>query len=98
VGIDRHPIPVDDEEAARWLLACVWPEHLARFARLRAAIEVARGDPPNVIAGDIVETLPSARATVPEDKRQPRVPPTRSLAALVVTAHPPIRLRGTLQR
>jgi hypothetical protein len=76
-----------------------------RLARTSGSVRAAAGgdrgrpgDPPNIIAGDIVETLPSARATVPEDKRQPRVPPTRSLAALVVTAHPPIRLRGTLQR
>ena len=68
VGIDLHPIAVGDEEAARWLLACVWTEQLARFARLKAAIEVARTDPPRLIAGDIVETLPSVVAAVPEDQ------------------------------
>jgi len=68
LGIDRHPIAVKDEEAARWLLACVWPEQLTRFARLKAAIEIARTDPPPLVAGDIVEALPSIVAAVPEDQ------------------------------
>jgi len=68
VGIDTHPIPVGDEEAVRWLLACVWPEQLGRFRRLQAAIEVARTDPPRVVAGDLVETLPSIVAELSEDE------------------------------
>jgi len=68
IGIDLHPIDVRDEEAVRWLLACVWPEDLARFRRLKAAIEVARTQPPQVIAGDVVETLPSTAAQVPVDQ------------------------------
>lgn len=68
VGIDLHPVLVDDDEAVGWLLACVWPEQLARFHRLQAAIEVARTDPPRVIAGDIIEILPSVAAAVPEDQ------------------------------
>ncbi len=68
VGIDLAPIPVGDEEAVSWLLACVWPEQLARFKRLQAAIEVARPRPPQLITGDIVEQLPSIAAGIPEDQ------------------------------
>ncbi|MGI8723376.1 MAG: DUF2332 domain-containing protein [Geodermatophilaceae bacterium] len=68
VGIDLQPIQVRDEEAVRWLLACVWPEQLGRFQRLQAAIEVARTDPPRVVAGDLVEMLPSIVAELPENE------------------------------
>lgn len=57
-----------DEQAARWLLACVWPEQLTRFARLLAAIEVARADPPQLVSGDIVEQLPTVAAEVSADQ------------------------------
>nr|MBA3367715.1 DUF2332 domain-containing protein [Geodermatophilaceae bacterium] len=68
VGIDLQPIDVRDEEAVRWLLACVWPEQLGRFQRLQAAIEVARTDPPRLVAGDLVETLPSIVAELSGDE------------------------------
>ncbi len=68
VGIDLHPISVCDDEAARWLMACVWTEQLSRFERLRAAIEAARTDPPRLLAGDIVDKLPAAAAAVPENQ------------------------------
>ncbi len=68
IGIDLRPISVADEQAARWLLACVWPEQLTRFVRLQAAIEVARTDPPRLVSGDIVEQLPMVAADVPADQ------------------------------
>jgi len=68
VGIDLHPIPVADDEAARWLLACVWPEQLSRFRRLQKAIEVARTRQLRLVAGDIVELLPSIAQNVPMDQ------------------------------
>jgi hypothetical protein len=57
VGIDRSPIDVRDEAAARWLEACVWPDQADRFRRLRAAIELARHDPPPVLVGDAITDL-----------------------------------------
>ncbi len=57
IGIDRDPIDVSDEEAARWLEACVWPDQLERFERLVAAIALARSDPPDVRVGDAIEDL-----------------------------------------
>jgi len=68
IGIDLHPIDVHDDEAVQWLLACVWPEQLSRFQRLKAAIDVARTQQPQVIAGDIVESLPATAADVPADQ------------------------------
>ncbi len=68
MGIDLHPVDVHDEESVRWLLACIWAEQLPRFKRLKAAIDVARRKPPEVIAGDLVETLPSAAARAPAEE------------------------------
>jgi hypothetical protein len=66
-GLDVRPIDVHDDEAVRWLLACVWPEHHERRQRLEAAIEEARTDPPVVRAGDLVDDLPGLLAEAPAD-------------------------------
>lgn len=42
VGLDLSPIDVRDDAATRWLEACVWPDQADRFARLRAALRLAR--------------------------------------------------------
>jgi hypothetical protein len=65
-GLDRAPIDPHDEAGARWLLACLWPDHLPRFARLRAALEIARRDtsPPARHTGDMVDQLGAVAATV----------------------------------
>ncbi len=52
IGVDLSPIDVCDDDDARWLLACVWPDDHARVERLRAALELARHDPPRVVQGD----------------------------------------------
>jgi hypothetical protein len=66
-GLDAHPISVHDDEAIRWLLACVWPDHHERRRRLEGALELARAQPPAVIAGDLVDDLPALLDEVPDD-------------------------------
>lgn len=66
-GLDLHPIDVRDDEAVRWLLACMWPDHRERRRRLEGAIELARGRPPAVRAGDLVDDLPALLAAAPDD-------------------------------
>jgi hypothetical protein len=66
-GLDANPIDVHDEEAVRWLLACVWADHPDRRRRLEGAIDLARAHPPAVSAGDLVDDLPSVLAGVPDD-------------------------------
>ena len=56
-GIDQRPIDVTDDGEARWLEACVWPDQADRFHRLVAAIEIARANPPEILAGDAVASL-----------------------------------------
>ncbi|MEN9643333.1 MAG: hypothetical protein RL238_2 [Actinomycetota bacterium] len=57
IGLDLMPIDVLDDDEVRWLEACVWPDQADRFARLVAAIDLARADPPDVRRGDAVHDL-----------------------------------------
>jgi hypothetical protein len=67
LGIDRAPVDVTDDDAALILEAFVWPDQEARLERLRAAIEVARRDPPEIVRGDYVDELPRVLAARRED-------------------------------
>ena len=53
VGLDRAPVDLSDPSAARWLLACTWPD-TGRLERTRAAIDLAVSSPPDVRTGDLV--------------------------------------------
>lgn len=66
-GLDRAPIDVSDDDAVKWLRACVWSDHSDRRQRLEAAISLARLDPPPVICGDLVDDLAMLLAEAPLD-------------------------------
>ncbi|WP_432993118.1 DUF2332 domain-containing protein [Dactylosporangium sp. CA-233914] len=66
-GIDLNPLDVRDEDDVRWLRTLVWPEQTDRLARLDAALELARRDPPRVVAGDLNERLEDLAAQAPPD-------------------------------
>jgi hypothetical protein len=57
VGLDLAPVDLSDRDAARWLVACQWPDQPDRVHRARTAIALAHGDPPRVVAGDAVDDL-----------------------------------------
>lgn len=57
VGLDQSPIDLADEDARRWLLACVWPDQRDRFERLSAAIDIARARHTAIVTGDAVDDL-----------------------------------------
>ncbi len=63
-GIDLNPIHWADADAVTWLRACVWPEHIARIARLDAALAEVATAAPTLIAGDIVTALPRVLAAI----------------------------------
>lgn len=60
VGVDLNPLDITDEDDIAWLLTLIWPEHDERRARLAAAIEVARAEPPQLLAGDMIDRLDEA--------------------------------------
>lgn len=61
-GVDLNPIDVTTDEGARLLQAFVWADQAERLARLRAAIDVVRDEPPELIRGDYVHDLPQLLA------------------------------------
>jgi hypothetical protein len=66
-GIDLAPVDLHDPDAVAWLEALVWPEEQDRLRRLRAAVAIARADPPRIVRGDLVELLPDVAAEAPRD-------------------------------
>ncbi len=69
VGLDLSPLDPFSDDAARWLLACQWPDNPVRFGRLRAALANVRAapDPPRLERGDMVTDLRRVAATIPGD-------------------------------
>jgi len=63
IGIDRNILNPADEDDARWLLACVWPD-TSRLDRTRAAIELAASRPSELIEGDALEMLSAVLSSV----------------------------------
>ncbi len=68
VGLERNPVDLSKAEERDWLKALVWPDHLARFARLETALEIYAHEWPNIITGDALALLPEAIAAIPEDQ------------------------------
>ena len=68
VGLDLSPVDPFSDDAARWLLACQWPDNPIRFSRLRAALSNVRGSPhpPRLERGDMLIDLRRVVATIDE--------------------------------
>ena len=54
-GVDLNPLDVGDADAMAWLQNLVWPEQDERRERLRAAVDVARREPPLLRRGDLFD-------------------------------------------
>lgn len=59
-GVDLHPVRLDDVDGVRWLMACLWPDVPGRVERFVAARDLMLLDPPHLVAGDMVDAMPSA--------------------------------------
>jgi hypothetical protein len=66
-GLDLNPLDVRDDEDVRWLESLIWPEQTDRFERLRAAVQIAGAEPPNLVTGDLLRDLPALAARAPAD-------------------------------
>jgi hypothetical protein len=64
-GLDLEPIDVRDPDQVAWLEALVWPGEGDRLELLRAAVAVARADPPPLTRGDLRHDLPALAARAP---------------------------------
>ena len=66
-GLDLNPIDATDATQAAWLETLVWPDQPHRLAHLRAALAVARTDPPPVHRGDLRYDLQALASAAPRD-------------------------------
>ncbi|MGD0429983.1 MAG: DUF2332 domain-containing protein [Acetobacteraceae bacterium] len=66
-GLDLNPLDVRNEDDVEWLETLVWPDQPERLARLRAAVAIARADPPHIVAGDLLTSLPALAAEAPPE-------------------------------
>ena len=64
-GVDVAPVDGTTDLGAQRLLAYVWPDHHARFTRLKSALTMLRADPPRVDSDDAVAWL-AARLAEPQ--------------------------------
>ncbi len=65
-GLDQNPLSVTDPSDVQWLRSLVWPDMPGRARRLDLALDVAREDPPRVVAGDLLTGLPDLLRQVPD--------------------------------
>ena len=66
-GIDISPLDVRNADDVLWLQALTWPEHADRRKLLERAVDVARRDPPKLIAGDAADVFPSVAEGIAPD-------------------------------
>lgn len=66
MGLDLNPLSVRSGADVAWLETLVWPGQEARGERLSAAIAVAKSDPPEIRAGDLLKDVPGLLASGPE--------------------------------
>lgn len=67
LGIDCSPIHVTDPHSTNWLVALVSPDDKPRLMFLRAALDVARQNPLQIIKGKANDKLPFALAQAPQE-------------------------------
>lgn len=66
-GLDLAPVSLDDVEHLGWLETLIPPDDNERLERLRAAIAVARADPPTIVRGDLRSDVPALVAAAPTE-------------------------------
>jgi hypothetical protein len=66
LGLDLKPIDLFSDEQVEWLEMLVWPGQGDRAKKLRAAIDVARSDPPRVVRGNLLTDLEPLIAMAPK--------------------------------
>jgi hypothetical protein len=71
-GCDLNPIDVTDEDQALRLQSYVWPDQADRLARVKAAIAIARANPPKLDAADAADWVGQLNR-LPSPKDQCRV-------------------------
>ncbi len=66
-GLDLDPIDLRDDTQVSWLEALVWPGEGKRLELLRAAVDVARSEPPTIARGDLRSEVGALAAQAPRN-------------------------------
>jgi hypothetical protein len=66
-GIDLNPLDLTNADDTAWLETLIWPEQHERLARIRAAMDIVRADPPLIVKGDAIDDLPALVAQAPTE-------------------------------
>ena len=65
VGLERDTVDLSDPDERDWLRALVWPDHVARFAKLDRALAIASQETLSIRRGDALDLLPEALSEPP---------------------------------
>jgi hypothetical protein len=65
LGLDLNPLDVHAPDEMAWLETLVWPGQEQRARSLRAAVAIARAEPPQVRRGNLLSDLPALAALAP---------------------------------
>jgi len=68
IGLELNPVNLADVDDRDWLRALVWPDDVARLARLDEAIALFGENRPQIRAGDALALLPDALAEIPANE------------------------------
>ncbi|HTT99350.1 MAG TPA: DUF2332 domain-containing protein [Rhizomicrobium sp.] len=68
VGLELNPVDLTNADDRDWLRALVWPDQVARFARLEAALDIYKDARPEILHGNALELLPDVLAKVPTNE------------------------------
>lgn len=66
-GLDLRPVDVARADDSDWLVACVWPDHVERRERLKAALQIARAQAVPIEERDLTKDLERAVRGAPAD-------------------------------
>jgi hypothetical protein len=64
-GIDLNPLDLSNPADTTWLETLIWPEQHERRARIGAAMDIVRADPPRIVRGDAIDDLPALVGEAP---------------------------------
>jgi hypothetical protein len=90
LGCDLHPLDVSNERECLELRSYVWPDQIERFARLDAAIAVARNLPVTIDRADFLQWIPQ--------RAVPRENAATVVMHSIVTQHLSNAVRDGMQR
>ncbi len=66
MGCDRNPLDITRADHRDRLLAYIWPDQPTRVERIKAALEIARRDPPEMAAMDAADWVEAEISEAPE--------------------------------